>query len=291
MSLIAKFWRTPNNAPSFLFRSVGFFKARPHRPHRNSSEHKFYTMNALKMATIRSSARRRAAPRARPYFTDADRTRASDPFARLGLAWGATSTEIKDAYRRLARELHPDVSSLDPTVASGKFRLVREAYDVLTSKGGGGGVGATADSREGWSFRTWRSGDIIAQERTDVAGAARKRPVRPAESRRGGGRSWGVASLGHPDGRGAVAGRGEYLGGGGDEGDRQRRRGSSTFGTGNSKWVRRKEFRPWTPAEGHAKGVGKYRGNGRVYGWARASEEEKQDSDGVQDTDYGLQDT
>jgi len=131
-------------------------------------------MNALIMATIRSSAgRRRAAPpRARPYFTDADRARASDPFARLGLAWGATHTEIKDAYRRLARELHPDVSSLDPTVASGEFRLVREAYDVLTSKRGGG-VGATADSLEEWSFRTWRSGDIIAQERTDVAGAAR----------------------------------------------------------------------------------------------------------------------
>ena len=145
-------------------------------------------MNALIMATIRLSAgRRRAAPpRARPYFTDADRARASDPFARLGLAWGATSTEIKDAYRRLARELHPDVSSLDPTVASGEFRLVREAYDVLTSKRGGG-VGATADSLEEWSFRTWRSGDIIAQERTDVAGAARKRPVRPAAGSRGGG--------------------------------------------------------------------------------------------------------
>jgi len=40
------------------------------------------------------------------------------------------------------------------------------------------------------------------------------------------------------------------------------------------------------------KGVGKYRGNaGRLYGLAQASEEEKQDSDGVQDTDYGLQDT
>jgi hypothetical protein len=255
-------------------------------------------MNALIMATIRSSAgRRRAAPpRARPYFTDADRARASDPFARLGLAWGATHTEIKDAYRRLARELHPDVSSLDPTVASGEFRLVREAYDVLTSKRGGG-VGATADSLEEWSFRTWRSGDIIAQERTDVAGAARKRPVRPAAGSRGGGRSgWGVASLGPPDGGGAVAAgrRGEYLGGGGgDEGDRRRRGGSSTFGTGNSKWVaRRKEFRPWTPAEGHVKGVGKYRGNaGRLYGLAQASEEEKQDSDGVQDTDYGLQDT
>jgi hypothetical protein len=177
-------------------------------------------MNALKMATIRSSARRRAAPRARPYFTDADRTRASDPFARLGLAWGATSTEIKDAYRRLARELHPDVSSLDPTVASGKFRLVREAYDVLTSKGGGGGVGATADSREGWSFRTWRSGDIIAQERTDVAGAARKRPVRPAESRRGGGEvvGRGVTGKSRREGRGGGS-RGVF--------GRRRRRGGS----------------------------------------------------------------
>ena len=203
MSLIAKFWRTPNLAlQSFLFRSAfskrGGTDCNPIAIHPSIN---FHTMNALKMATIRLSARRRAAPRARPYFTDADRTRASDPFARLGLTWGATSTEIKDAYRRLARELHPDVSSLDPTVASGKFRLVREAYDVLTSKGGGGGVGATADSREGWSFRTWRSGDIIAQERTDVAGAARKRPVRPAESRRGGGgrgawRHWDIPTGG-----------------------------------------------------------------------------------------------
>ncbi|KAL3773184.1 hypothetical protein ACHAW5_009684 [Stephanodiscus triporus] len=73
----------------------------------------------------------------------------------------------------------------------------------------------------------------------------RKRPVRPDASRRG---KWGVASLGHPDSRGAVlGGQGEGLGSG-DEGGAHHR--SSMVGTGNSKLVRRKEFHPWNPEEG-----------------------------------------
>ena len=92
--------------------------------------------------------------RARTYFTDADRARRSDPFAILGLTWGATSTEIKDAYRRLARELHPDVSSLDPAVASGRFRQVREAYDVLMNNNNRNEMMNGSESREGWSL--WR---------------------------------------------------------------------------------------------------------------------------------------
>ncbi|KAL3778139.1 hypothetical protein ACHAW5_003147 [Stephanodiscus triporus] len=68
---------------------------------------------------------------ARPHFTDANRVRRSDLFAILGLMLGATSTEVKDVYRRLAQELHLDVSSLNPAMASGCFCLVREAYDIL----------------------------------------------------------------------------------------------------------------------------------------------------------------
>ena len=47
----------------------------------------------------------------------------------LGVARDASHTEIKSAFRRLARELHPDVSD-DPN-AGPRFRAVAEAYEVL----------------------------------------------------------------------------------------------------------------------------------------------------------------
>lgn len=179
----------------------------------------------------------------------------SDPYATLGLTWGATATDIKEAYHRLARELHPDVSTLEPTEALNRFRRVREAYDTLANSKNNSHVGT--DSWEEWSFAIWRNGDSIAQERTDVAGVMRKRPARPAESNAKRKR-WGVASLGHPDGRGASAGgRGEYLSSG--EGRPARR--SSTVGTGKNKWVKKKEFRPWNREEGMLKGASHYRKN------------------------------
>ena len=53
-----------------------------------------------------------------------------DHYETLGVAREATPDEIKKAYRRLARELHPDVNS-GPD-ASEKFKLVTHAYDVLS---------------------------------------------------------------------------------------------------------------------------------------------------------------
>ena len=188
----------------------------------------------------------------RCYFTNTDQMKKSDPFATLGLQWGATATEIKDAYRRLARELHPDVSKLEPTVALNQFRLVREAYDKLMNNKNKAGIHRT-DIWEEWSFQIWRSGDLIAQERTDVAGVRKKRPIKPAESIKG---KWGVASLGHPDGRGTISGRGEYL----TSGDEKPKRSATVGNTGRSKWVQqKKEFRPWNPDERTMKGVSQYR--------------------------------
>ncbi|MBC7518825.1 MAG: molecular chaperone DnaJ [Microbacteriaceae bacterium] len=53
-----------------------------------------------------------------------------DHYETLGVAREATPDEIKKAYRRLARELHPDVNSTPD--ASEKFKLVTHAYDVLS---------------------------------------------------------------------------------------------------------------------------------------------------------------
>ncbi len=48
----------------------------------------------------------------------------------LGLNRNASPEEIKKAYRRLAREYHPDANAQDES-AEAKFKEIKEAYDVL----------------------------------------------------------------------------------------------------------------------------------------------------------------
>ena len=51
-------------------------------------------------------------------------------YALLGVDPGATTAQIKSAYRKLAKHYHPDVN--DSSDAAEKFREITEAYDTLT---------------------------------------------------------------------------------------------------------------------------------------------------------------
>jgi curved DNA-binding protein len=53
-----------------------------------------------------------------------------DYYATLGVAKGASQDEIRKAFRKLARQYHPDVAKEKKT-AEAKFKEINEAYEVL----------------------------------------------------------------------------------------------------------------------------------------------------------------
>lgn len=57
----------------------------------------------------------------------------SDPYKILGVSKSASADEIKSAYRKLAKKLHPDVNQGRKDVEQ-KFKEVTAAYDLLSDK-------------------------------------------------------------------------------------------------------------------------------------------------------------
>ncbi|CAL4868851.1 Chaperone protein DnaJ [Asticcacaulis sp. MM231] len=55
---------------------------------------------------------------------------ANDPYSELGVKKGASDAEIQKAFRKLAKELHPDTNR-DNKVAEERFKRVTAAYDFL----------------------------------------------------------------------------------------------------------------------------------------------------------------
>jgi DnaJ-class molecular chaperone len=54
-----------------------------------------------------------------------------DYYKTLGVNKKATEKELKQAYRKLARKYHPDVTTGDKKAAEARFKEINEAYEVL----------------------------------------------------------------------------------------------------------------------------------------------------------------
>src|SRR5437588_6727892 len=89
-----------------------------------------------------------------------------DYYATLGVPRDASEQDIKKAFRKLARQYHPDVAK-DKKTAEEKFKEINEAYEVLSDPekrkkydelGANWKQGAEFRPPPGWDQRTWRSG-------------------------------------------------------------------------------------------------------------------------------------
>jgi len=107
---------------------------------------------------------------AKPEWAD------KDYYADLGVSSSADQNEIKRAYRKLARENHPDTHPDDPAAAE-RFKKVAEAYDVLSDASerkeydqfkamlrNGGGFGRMGGAGFPGGFRSTHMGGQGAQE-------------------------------------------------------------------------------------------------------------------------------
>jgi len=54
-----------------------------------------------------------------------------DPYETLGVARDADAEAIKRAYRKLAKQLHPDLNPSNPAASEERFKKVSSAYDIV----------------------------------------------------------------------------------------------------------------------------------------------------------------
>jgi hypothetical protein len=128
-----------------------------------------------------------------------------DPYRILGLPTGAPLAEVKRAYRRLAKENHPDTAG---EAAIPRFLAIQAAYEALVGSDGRGrrrpGVARPAPwqadaeraraTREAWRARSARAGrrpPDADEGGTEAAGTA-PGAARGGARRRGGGRRPGA---------------------------------------------------------------------------------------------------
>ena len=146
-----------------------------------------------------------------------------DYYEVLGLNKNATESEIKSAYRKLARKYHPDVNPKDKT-AEEKFKEVNEAYEVLSDPEKRKRYDALGQNwKAGQDFRPppgWQEANVEFGDFGDIFGGGasgfsdffeslfggrRGRSARGGENRRR--LTEGLRRLDHTDGAAAKSGR------------------------------------------------------------------------------------
>ena len=80
---------------------------------------------------------------------------ARDYYGILGVQKDSSDQELKRAYRKLARELHPDINPDE--AAQARFREVTTAYEVLTDPDGDQEIrDREATFRRGGAVKPWQ---------------------------------------------------------------------------------------------------------------------------------------
>ena len=180
-------------------------------------------------ATLRevsSRARRGALAPRRALTPDKE-----DLYFTLGVSPGASQEAVKRAYKRLAKQFHPDVC--DAPDAEAKFNAVRSAYETLVAERGNLDNVGTEEWRAKWSAQLRRMRGV-EQGRAKV-NVRRRRVVRARGGRDGRDASGGGRSTRH-----RRVPRDASRGGG--TGARARRRRRRERGRGAT-WQREQEMR------------------------------------------------
>jgi molecular chaperone DnaJ len=119
-----------------------------------------------------------------------------DLYIVLGVKREATASDIKRAYRRLARRFHPDINPGDREAVA-RFRQIVNAYETLTDpdrrrRYDSGAIGAEADDADSFGFTGFDFSGSVAGPRATTFGelfeevfTRRGERDRPADTTRG----------------------------------------------------------------------------------------------------------